>query len=104
MSAPKDVLRRLDWYATVLGKVGSVGQAAEMKAIRDAVAELIDADTSYDLALGALEEFHRQTSEKGHRAARMFDARALVESFVRADEHRALVLLQFAPVGPGGAA
>lgn len=69
-----------------------------------AVAELVAADVAYDLARGALEEYYRQVAEKGYMVARFFDARALAEGFVRADDHRAMVLLKFAPIDVGGVA
>ena len=43
MSGPVDVLPKLDWYVSVLGKIGSPEQAADLASVRAAVAELIEA-------------------------------------------------------------
>lgn len=63
-----------------------------------AVADLIAADVAFDLARGALEEYYRQVAEKGYAVARLFDARALTEAMVRADDRRAMALLNVAPL------
>lgn len=61
-----------------------------------AVAELIAADADYDSARAALEEHYRSVAERGYLPARMFDARALSERFVRAEirRERALAALR----------
>jgi hypothetical protein len=77
-------------------------RAQGVREVHAAVAELIEADRAYDLALGALEEYYRTVAEKGYAAARMFHARELQTAYVSADTRRCKALLTLAPL-PGGA-
>lgn len=42
LSGSGDVLPKLDWYVSVLGKIGSPEQAADLAQVRAVVAELIE--------------------------------------------------------------
>lgn len=99
MSAHVEVPGRIRHAAEVmeLAGMGTV-TVADLRTAAAAVAELIEADKAYDLALGALENYYRTVSEKGYAAAQFFDARALQHAFVHADSRRCLALLALAPV------
>jgi hypothetical protein len=104
MSGPVDVLATLDAAIAPQSTISSLGHAEEWEALRQvraAVAELIESDKAYDLALGALENYYRTVSEKGYVTAQFFDARALQQSFARADSRRCEALLALAPVKAG---
>lgn len=104
MSRPVNVLavmdRLEDYYRRHEALIGPVDDAysVEHKAARLAVAELIEANKAYDLALAALENFYRTTSERGYLAAQIFNARELTEAFVYADDRRCKAVLAVAPL------
>lgn len=108
MSAPVDVLTimreeralRARTQGETMGAFD--GSLARVDAAIAAVAELIEANKAYDLALAALENFYRTISERGYLAAQIFNARELTEAFIRADYRRRKAVLAVAP--PQGAA
>lgn len=92
MSGPVDVRTVLDDRASYLRDESYDYTADELIRVRDAVAELIEADKSYDMAFAALEEYYRQVAENGYAVARQFHARKLSAAFVAADTRRLMAL------------
>lgn len=102
VSGPVNALAVLDethdWlYRSSEGR-GDDERAERVKSVRAAVAELIEANKAYDLALAALENFYRTISERGYLAAQVFNARELTEAFIRADDRRCKAVLAVAPL------
>lgn len=102
VSGPVNALAVLDethdWlYRSSEGR-GDDERAERVKSVRAAVAELIEANKAYDLALATLENFYRIISERGYLAAQIFNARELTEAFVYADARRCKSVLAVAPL------